>query len=96
MRWLSMRLVPGSWSRTLTFQFLLVVVVGAVPHVFLLGQDSTAFCGADRDENLVPRGGGLQGFHPRQASSASSAHLPSAADEAFTGEASHFSPIFKK
>ena len=59
----------------MTFQFLMVV------QSFLLGQDSTAFCGV---ENPVFRSGGLQGSRPRQASGASSAHLPSAADDAFT------------
>ena len=64
------------------------------PQGFLLGQDSTAFCGADRDENAVPRSGGLQGSRPRQASSASSAHLPGV-DEAFTVVFALF-PIFPK
>ena len=68
------------------------------PQSFLLGHDSTTFCGADRVENPVSRSGGLQGSRPRLASSASSAHLPSAADEAFTGRDgfSHFSPNFLK
>ena len=48
------------------------------------GQDSTAVVGADRVDIPVPRSGGLQGSRPRQASSASSAHLPGVADDAFT------------
>ena len=48
------------------------------------GQDSTAFVGAARVDIPVPRSGGLQGSRPRQASSASSAHSPGVADEAFT------------
>ena len=51
------------------------------PQGFLPGQDSTAFCGADRIENLVPRSGGLQGSRPGRVSSASSAHSPGAAVE---------------
>ena len=35
------------------------------PQGFLLGQDSTAFCGADGDENPVPRRDRLQVLHPR-------------------------------
>ena len=59
------------------------------------GQDSIASCGADHVDNPVPCVGGLQGFLPRQASSASSSHSLGAADEAFTGF-SHFSPNWKK
>ena len=42
------------------------------------------FSGADHVENPVPRVGGLLGFLPRQASAASSAHSPGAADEVCT------------
>ena len=70
----------GLWSRTWTFQFLMVVRgLQGFP-----GQESTAFVGADRVDIPVPRSGGLQGSRPRQASSASSAYLPGVADEAFT------------
>ena len=62
---------------------------------FTPGQVSTAFCGADHFENPLPRVGGLQGFLPRQASTASCAHSPGAADEAFTGFFALF-PTLKK
>ena len=45
---------------------------------FLPGQDSTAFCGADRVDNPVPCVGGLPGFLPGRVSSASSSHSPGA------------------
>ena len=48
------------------------------------GQDSTAVGGADHVDVPVPRSGGLQGFLPRQASTASSSHSRGATDEAFT------------
>ena len=49
------------------------------------GQDSTAFGGAEHVDNPVTRGGGLQGFLPRQVSTASSSHSRDASDDAFTG-----------
>ena len=61
---------------------------------FRPGHVSTAFGKADHVENPAPRVGGLQGFLPRQASTASAAHLPGAADEAFTVVFSHFSFFF--
>ena len=48
------------------------------------GQDSTAFGGSDHVDIPVPRCVGLQGSHPRQASTASSSHSHAATDEAFT------------
>ena len=59
------------------------------------GQNSTAFGGAEHVDIPVPRGGGLQGSRPGQVSAASSSHSPGAADEAFTGFFSHFSPSEK-
>ena len=53
------------------------------------GQSGGSARGQDQSRKasreVVPRSGGLQGSLPRQASSASSAHSPGAADEAFTG-----------
>ena len=63
---------------------------------FRPGQDSTAFHGADHVDIPVPRGGGLQGFLPRQVSTASSSHSPGAADEACTGFFRTFTHFFKK
>ena len=60
------------------------------------GQDSTAFVGAERVENPVPRSGGLQGSRPRQASTASSAHSPGAADQAFYRGFRIFPQLIKK
>ena len=54
-------------------------------QVFLPGQVSTSFYGADHVENPVPRVGGLHGFRPGRVSSASSSHSPGAVDEHFTG-----------
>ena len=63
------------------------------------GKGSTALGGADLVDIPVPCSGGLQGFLPRQGSTASSSssHVRAgAADEPFQGGFSHFSPEDKK
>ena len=79
------------WSRTWTFQFLMVVAVGDVFKVYPRDKNSTAFGGAELVDIPVPRGGGVHGLRSDQVSTASSSHSPGAADEAFKWF-SNFSP----
>ena len=78
----------GLPSGSLTVQFLRVGVDGAVMKEFKVSPRhcSSALCGADPVDFPVPRSGGLQGFLPRQGSTASSSssHVRAgAADEPF-------------
>ena len=60
-----------------------------------LGQNPTAFLGAEHVDVPVSHGGGLPGLRPRQVSAASSSHSPGDADEALTGVFA-LSPVRKK
>ena len=62
---------------TLTFQFLMVVVVGEVLKIYALDRP---FCGADLVDIPVPRGGGPHG----PVSTASSSQSPNGVDETST------------
>ena len=78
--------------------FLKQTVDNRIPHGggrrlqgLLPGQNSTA-SGAAQTVDIPSPGGGLQDLRPGQGSTASSSHSLGAADEAFTGFFSHFSP----
>ena len=78
-------------SRSSTLLLLMVAAFVAAGEVFMgyaQGQGSTALGGADPVDIPVPHSGGLQGFFPRQGSTASSSssHVGAgAADEPFRG-----------
>ena len=81
----------GLWSRSLAFQFLMVVAIGAVEgrgegsclQGLRPGQNSTALGGVVHVDIPVPRGGGLHG----PGSTASSSHSPPKSKKCAVGSA---------